>query len=439
MDTYSRYVLVQNENFWKSTKPQPTQSGTHHGSVKLSPSTWFKRLCNGYYNFVKSQNQESAECLADAIESIQARALPQINLNHNADATIFDSFDIFVKYYCAMNQFIFQFITMPHQRRKNDEEAKNEQPEHLPLQLDFWIIPRLIKTNVHNDYMVGDDINDFKYDQFDDDDDADDGGDVYPMENGGGNIQNFGKNNQRSGDIWDLETNLKESGYVEGEDYWTYIAAIDDNDGHINVTNNYNMQQIIKNLRSLWQQNENWKSMRYKRYILIIDRRNPQQIAAKKMIDDTHKDQSWNDKMYLIMPKKANEIAKLYDNVLNEIFLANTKDFLFPIPRLKMMDMRNDMGGLSGGNGYKFIVSYHLYTKHKAKMYWYFGQGVTRFCMKDIHWLWPRYFKMSSHGSFQSMGTDTKLAMDDAEKKYKLKDSQFDDFRKQFHKFDAQN
>merc|ERR1711933_618881 len=126
------------------------------------------------------------------------------------------------------------------------------------------------------------------------------------------------------------------------------------------------------------------------------------------MADDTNKAQTWKDKLYLIKPKVSNKIAKEYDNVLNEVFLENTKQFLFPIPGIEVDGIRQVLGGLEDANGYKFMVSYHLYNKNKAKMYWYHGQGMTRFYLKDVEWLWPRYFRADKNGNFQTLNDDSK-------------------------------
>merc|ERR1712154_100633 len=156
---------------------------------------------------------------------------------------------------------------------------------------------------------------------------------------------------------------------------------------------------------------------------------------GKQMADDTDKKQTWKDKLYLIIPNQHNEIAKEYDNVLNETFIENTKEYLFPVPGMKVNGIRQDLKGLEDANGYKFMVSYHLYNKNKAKMYWYYGAGVTRFFMKDIEWLWPRYFNADKNGYFQTLSDRSMGLLKTTINDLALRDSQFDDFQKQFNNY----
>ena len=57
-----------------------------------------------------------------------------------------------------------------------------------------------------------------------------------------------------------------------------------------------------------------WKEKRYQRYILIIDRRNPDHVDHEIMKDDAKKPKTWNDRLYLVKVKKARggEIDKHY-------------------------------------------------------------------------------------------------------------------------------
>eukprot|EP01084_Bolivina_argentea_P168007 291447_1 len=63
-------------------------------------------------------------------------------------------------------------------------------------------------------------------------------------------------------------------------------------------------------------------------------------------------------------------------------------------------------------------------------MYWYFGQGATRFEMNDMFWLFPRYFKPSNRNSvsFQVLSNREKIALKNAIDYYPLKDKQFTQF-----------
>merc|ERR1712048_1228769 len=111
-------------------------------------------------------------CLGDAVEIMQKRILKYIKLNYKQAPTIYDSLNVFVKYHCAMNRFLFRFTT----------NIINDHGDYLPIQFDFCIIPRLVKTNVYNN--VVDDNADQKHNEDDDDE-------KQKVET----IQNFGKNN----------------------------------------------------------------------------------------------------------------------------------------------------------------------------------------------------------------------------------------------------
>eukprot|EP01083_Nonionella_stella_P250116 864180_1 len=78
--------------------------------------------------------------------------------------------------------------------------------------------------------------------------------------------QNIGTWNQS---IWDVEDNLNDGGYIEGKDYW----MLEDDD---DVKSDYKIETILNRINYLWKQNKKWKEKRCKRYIIIIDRRNPE-------------------------------------------------------------------------------------------------------------------------------------------------------------------
>eukprot|EP00483_Globobulimina_turgida_P012825 UN12849 len=139
-------------------------------------------------------------------------------------------------------------------------------------------------------------------------------------------------------------------------------------------------------ITKLWRENIGWEYKRYTRVIFIVDRRNPKHLANHEMFDDTNKEQTWPDTMYLICPKSYNKIPSHYEYKLNECFAINTKEYLLPIAD------EVDFGGLDSGNGYKFVVSYHVHFKDNVKLYWYLNSAVQRFFIHDIAWLWPRFF-----------------------------------------------
>eukprot|EP01084_Bolivina_argentea_P249402 417495_1 len=300
-DHYARCRAEDNKLFWQQNLIAPKKSK----SITLTVSQWVQR-CE-FFNYVKKQNSHMHTCITNAIDSVCKRALPKFNFNHVVGSTIFDSFDIFTRYVCAMNKFVHGLMS-----------TENAQ---LPIQIDLWIIPRLTKTGVHHTDIISSDFNDIRIfdDKFDDDECQ------YLENDSHGKTQKLAKD--PSHEIWELENNLCGAGYVKGADYWTDEQTVDDM---------FDTKHIKRNINKLWNKNVSTYSndMRYKRYVLIIDRRNPKHIQQKQMIDDTHKKQTWNDRIYLITPKHKNKISKAYADVMNETFICNTIDYLFPMPSL---------------------------------------------------------------------------------------------------------
>eukprot|EP01084_Bolivina_argentea_P207217 353598_1 len=395
VDLYARYRADTNMIFWE--KNSFTPKNRHSDSYcTLTISQWLQK--SAFYGCLRKQNHYMYNSIKHALDSIYKRVLPPFNFNHQIGHTIFDSFDIFTKYLCAMNNFVHKFIY----------------DQNLPIQIDFWIIPRLTKAYV-NQTLIPQDINDVKTPFIDEDD-------TKNLDSLFGKTQELGLNTSTDGTkIWDLQNNLHAAGYVQGENYWR---------AEIKRGDMCSVEILVKNMHKLWD-NIDLVDMRYKRYILIIDRRNPNHIKNKKMIDDTHKNQTWNDKMYLILPKHKNEICKLYADVMNEVFICNTRDYLLSLP----LSANKYFGGLESGNGYKFVVSYHCYFSDKVKMYLYFGGGSMRFFMTDCSWLLPRYF-ISRDNSFQVLNVSTKIELNNAINKYGLKDNQFEQFAKQMKQLD---
>eukprot|EP01083_Nonionella_stella_P043307 116831_1 len=457
IDAFARYRAEENCKFWSESqcnskdidirnirfrvKPRSKEQAQHRLSVLLSPANWMKDEsgnAHGLYRFIQNTHVDAedetgnahvistADYIVSALGSLMKRSLHKFDFNHITDPTIYDDYSIYCLYMCAMNKFVYSICDPKGQKQTQDE--------HLPLQIDFWIIPRLAMKNVHVDYQIPTGLNDFKWD---DDDQGDDM--ANPCEPEKLHLGKSDNTQNENAKIWNLKDNLERAGYQEGVDYWCYQP-------HQQQLGDYREDTLKQHIGQLWNKNRKWQDTRYARYIMIIDRRDPDHIKHKNMKNNTHKRQTWTDKMYLIRPKLKppnaiketihyDKIAKQFAFVLNETFIANTKEYLFPMPGLKKGVYSNDFGGLDAGNGYKFVVSFHLHFSNKVKMYWYYGHGATRFFMRDISWLWPRYFKLRDDikdknrcDSFQKLSDDAKVALYEAVNNYPLRDRQFDQF-----------
>eukprot|EP01084_Bolivina_argentea_P289191 496531_1 len=214
--------------------------------------------------------------------------------------------------------------------------------------------------------------------------------------------------------IWNIENYLQKSGYASGRDYF----------GPVNI-NLYSTQRMVKVFNeNLWRQVVGGEQMRYKRYIIVIDRRNPNDIRNKKMRAISENNQKiWDDRVYLICPQKYGEICKEYQYKMNEIFMQNLKEFLLPNPYSTI-----DFGALVSGNGYKFVLNYQIHSQDKVKVYWYLNSGYQRFFMDDIEWLWNRFF-IKTNDEFQQLSHSTKNALQRAKIEHQLVDKQFIRYR----------
>ena len=172
------------------------------------------------------------------------------------------------------------------------------------------------------------------------------------------------------------------------------------------------MPQLTENLKELLSRH---KLEHHRRYKIIADRR----------------DSMNNDKLYLIIPKEGDgeKIHNEYEPCLNEYFFANTMQFLFPLPGLSHEDRHFSFTGLDTGQGYKFLLSYHLFHTEKQKMYFYLHWGVTRFFMADIPYLWPRYFNQVNKGEFQRLNDETQKELEKVIQECPMIDTQFEVFQ----------
>ena len=89
-----------------------------------------------------------------------------------------------------------------------------------------------------------------------------------------------------------------------------------------------------------------------------------------------------------------------------------------------------DIGILDALNGYKFALSFQLYTSHECKVYWYIDEGGLRFDLEDIRWLWSRYF-VKVNNKQQKINKENELFLKNWKKHKKLSDDNFIEFSKQ--------
>eukprot|EP01083_Nonionella_stella_P168862 571343_1 len=177
IDAFARYRAEENCKFWSESqcnskdidirnirfrvKPRSKEQAQHRLSVLLSPANWMKDEsgnAHGLYRFIQNTHVDAedetgnahvistADYIVSALGSLMKRSLHKFDFNHITDPTIYDDYSIYCLYMCAMNKFVYSICDPKGQKQTQDE--------HLPLQIDFWIIPRLAMKNVHVDYQI---------------------------------------------------------------------------------------------------------------------------------------------------------------------------------------------------------------------------------------------------------------------------------------------
>ncbi len=429
LDSFSRERIIGHKHLFNSARVSSDDyrfDADRYSYEYYNVVRWW--LHNSKYSkYIEYKNSKMALPMMTAVNVLSNTALPTINFDPKRQSVpiIHDDLNKYVNYILASWGLVYNLT-------KCMKEIK-----FTPIQFDFWIIPELTKekkinrfsdnlqelsTNRHrltnNSYTVT----------------------INNLINGiSDNLQELSTNKccamtKDTGSsnpkchLWDLEECLKKDGYVRSLDYWCdYIEndslefveqKINDMifrsmygahnhknicllvnrfllgiykyeiipDDILNIIHSYmDPYWIVRNI-SLY------NNKQYRRYIYIIDRRNPKNLQnkdmsyAKEVYCNSSKD--WQDKIYLIRPRIYGKISKHFMDAM-EVFLGYSKGYLFP----------NTEGSKSAPigitdtlNGYNFVLSYHLLKHNLAKAYWYVYGGGQRFELEDIEWLWGRFF-----------------------------------------------
>ena len=173
-----------------------------------------------------------------------------------------------------------------------------------------------------------------------------------------------------------------------------------------------------------------WNSMerkRFRRYLFIIDRRNPQNIEHKNMgfIEPKmgQSQKTWKDQIYFIVPNEYNELT-VEIGLFPEQSLGLSTKYIFPNPDKREPDHVKILDAL---NGYKFALSYHLFSQNNCSVYWYLNQGSTRFYVQDMKWLWSRFFAEIENKP-QTLSSQILQSIDYCNIYQRLSDDDFEEF-----------
>mmetsp|Transcript_55367 Transcript_55367/g.88298 ORF Transcript_55367/g.88298 Transcript_55367/m.88298 type:complete len:763 (+) Transcript_55367:26-2314(+) len=464
IDLYERIRASHNrQETVNKLVPRPSQDTLSSDQVgpPMSIKEWFEKrklaafegtLSHDIHASHSQRLPNPSNFIPTALAAAVGRIIPRFEYSHAMSPIMYDRYNTFAKIACAMNKFLFVFT-------RGFEEHGAPLEDHLPLQIDLWIIPRLVKKGTLQNYELDDNeldrvrfdpriekdggyYQDDEKDAVDEDDDEEDEG-----------IQSLGKAfNGRDHFIWDIAKALEYNGYPErkedDEATKKWKEGYIENKDYVKLVDEANFDEVPENtIRALIarlfrefvnQTDSSWAELRYSRFVLIVDRRNPLCIRQQDMTRDLDANgrqsaKTWSDRMYLFKVKKEgyDRISKHYAYALNESFLHNSRNYLFPMP-MAHGDVCQDISTFDFANGYKFVISYHLYSAEKAKMYWYWNGFAMRFFSTDIRWLWPRYFEpkdaYNTPNSFQSLDDAQEADVTDAEKKFKLSDFDFQRF-----------
>eukprot|EP01083_Nonionella_stella_P020975 58159_1 len=396
-DTFARYRLESHKQLCEENKENTPN--TSDKAMRMDAKQWFETVDPSTRKLIE-EDEEKANVLKHAVMSLFKRLSPVMPLNYKTSCTIWDSVNVYAKYALGIQRFVTSVSS------SNDLQC-------VPIQFDAMVIPQCVSEPMYLESCL--DLEDLysapmpdfmKTDKIE-----------KPSETT--KYLNFGQDDDynKSKAIWNFADNLNASGYKSGMDYFGPVeveqAQYSGNDVSINAVVRALNEELFLNAKDA-------DKTRYQRYIIVIDRRDPSNIEQKRMKYSETK--TWNDRIYLIRPKKAGQICNEYQYKMNETFIQNTTEFLLPI------SATSGMGGLESANGYRFLLSFHVHSQDKVKAYWYFQGGSQRFFMNDMEWLWPRFF-VKHENQFQSLTKETRDELQQAQKEYPLIDKQFVRYR----------
>eukprot|EP01084_Bolivina_argentea_P039395 72799_1 len=224
-----------------------------------------------------------------AVQTVCKRILPPLNFIETFSHIICDSLNAFATYTLAIHYMAQQLM----QNMIIDEFS--------PIQLDFWIIPQCVKHHTINQHFTPEYLlNDNTLNSDDDDNTYYNQNDAkQQMEDEFGNstaMYHSLSKTPNSNSFWDLEQYLNQAGFEKNVNYFVEISKV----------SQYGL--LRHQLYQMWKEKSHGNCQRYKRYIFIIDRRNPENIKQHNMsfkqpkINKTEDD--WHDKIFLIIPPK---------------------------------------------------------------------------------------------------------------------------------------
>lgn len=132
-----------------------------------------------------------------------------------------------------------------------------------------------------------------------------------------------------------------------------------------------------------------------RRYIFILDRRNPQNRHSPNHQMNGRK--SWT-KLHIWCPSgpQYEQFAKLpsSSDLFPEVLIDRTMECMLPLVNGQRIGAKHQC------NGYMFATSYHLFEADKVKTYFLSNGYCQRFTQNEYQYYWPRLF-MKVDGKFQ--------------------------------------
>lgn len=173
------------------------------------------------------------------------------------------------------------------------------------------------------------------------------------------------------------------------------IGAIDDileGKHHISIQLPKGWEQfdktLVRNFAALRRSLPKLAKNHGRRYIFILDRRNPQSRHSPNYQLNGQK--SWNDTLHIWCPSDLPSSSDLFPEGLIE----RTMGCMLPLGR------RKRIGAKHLCNGHMFATSYHLFEADKVKTYFMNNGHGQRFTQYEYQYYWPRLF-MKVDGKFQ--------------------------------------
>jgi len=305
------------------------------------------------------RHSQRRQCISSVVEQMATSLMRPLPLQ--PPFVIMDKLLDFLLYTAKFSSFVRNRV-----RRYSTEPALWDHALHLPVQMDFWIIPQCAAEAQIAEVMSNGVIKDY-----------DNQCDRVPFEVGGETV----------GDIECVLEGMEDAGHCH------YVSvSLDEAYTQFEKTLDKQFDALDKKLPKGHGQ----------RYIFILDRRDPQSREEARFL--FHGQKGWTDTLYILCLSgtvygKYGEISSKSgrtSEMFQEGFIERSMECMLPLGDGKMIGAKHIC------NGYMFATSFHLFQVDKIRTYFMSNGYAQRFTQCEYQYYWPRLFmKDPEDGRFQ--------------------------------------